>query len=167
MRMFGIDQNHRQRVFQNIENRLPVNSGAFNRHMRALDCYQPVPQLQQLSRHGRKGTLLLFAIRQNQTRHQHLGVHINTATHWMNDLHLRSYSPAGKASKRKILLYKFTRARNTIRWCLEKAFGSNSVSGSASSHRRQSLSISSPRWLELAYFKDQLFHVRWCASAHA
>src|SRR6185295_8112313 len=141
----------------------PVNACTFNRHMRALRGHQPIAQLQQLSSHGREGAHLLFAITQNQTHHQHLGVHINPAADFVNDFHRSSFAPAGKASKKKILLYKFTRARNTIRWYLDKAFGSNSLSGSASSHWHQPLTISTPRWWQLAYLKDQLFHVRWCA----
>ena len=65
-------------------------------------------------------------------------------------------------------LRDFTRARDIIRWCLGKALGSNSATGSASSHRRQPLSISIPRWLKvslLRLFQRSTFHVRWCAAA--
>ena len=63
---------------------------------------------------------------------------------------------------------KFTRARDFIRWCLGKALGSNSVSGSASSHRHQSLPISIPRWLKLSLLcQRSLFIFGGAPPAHA
>jgi len=87
----------------------------------------------------------------------------------MNYFHRFSFPPAGRASIKKILLCKFTRARDIIRWCLGKALGSNSATGSASSHRRQPLTISIPRWLKvslLCFFKDQLFMFGGAPPAH-
>src|SRR6266496_2572099 len=151
-RVFGIDQNHCQRVLQNVEDRLPVNPRTLDRYVCAVGRLQPVAQAQQVVSHGREGANLLLDISQNQTRHQHLGVHVNTTTDFVNNFHRFSFLPAGRASSRKILLCKFTRARDIIRWYLGNALGSNYGSGSASSHRHQGATISSPRWRKVAYY---------------
>jgi hypothetical protein len=70
----------------------------------------------------------------------------------MHNFHRSSFRLARESLHKKILLCEFTRARDIIRWYLGKALGSNLVTGSASSHRRHSQPISTPRWINVAYY---------------
>src|ERR1700740_1450210 len=152
MRMLGIDQDYLQRIFQYVEHRLPVNARALDRYVGAVGRLQPVAQAQQTVSHSREGANLLLPLGPEQTRDQHPGVHVNATTDFINNSHWFSFPPAGRASIKKILLCKFTRARDIIRWYLEKTLGSNYGSGSASRHRHQGVSISRPHSLKVAFY---------------
>src|SRR4029434_8094259 len=118
---------------------------ALNGYVRAIRSLQPITQAQQIIGHRRESAHLFLAVSQQQTRHQHLGVHVNPTTNFMHYFHGSSFRLARESLQKKILLCKFTRLRDVIRWYLGKALRSNFVTGSASSHRRHSQPISTPR----------------------
>lgn len=58
LHVLSIHQPDLKAIFQNVEHRLPIVTGALHGHMRQLPLMQPIVQLQQIRGRGPKGLRL-------------------------------------------------------------------------------------------------------------
>src|SRR5215510_1548166 len=116
-----IHQHYRQRGFQNVEYRLPVNSGAFNGDDLTTFAYQPISQIDQIVSHCREPSYVLLAI-SKQTRNKKLRMHIDSTAVVVDYFH-RCLLRSGRRASRmfKNLLGVLASTRSNSQWFLEEA----------------------------------------------
>jgi hypothetical protein len=82
----GIDQNHFETSFKDVEYRFPVNTSTFNSDMRTPLGNEPIEQPQQVISHSREGADILLA-RLYQATNSGPGVNVYAAAAIIKSLH--------------------------------------------------------------------------------